>query len=111
MPVYKAGQEIDAFCTKCKMDLLHKIVAAVNGKPAKVECRTCFTVHMYRPPKGVHTPGATPPAASASSASTGSASSSAAARKKPTVVDSGPVVPPDNVHIHIYKITERFPPG
>ena len=47
----RAGQEIDAWCTRCKMDLTHKVVAAVGDKPAKVECRTCYTIHMYRAPK------------------------------------------------------------
>lgn len=47
----RAGQEVDAYCTKCKMDLTHRIVAVVGGRPVKVECRTCYTVHVYRAPK------------------------------------------------------------
>ena len=112
MPSYKAGQEVDAYCTKCKMDLLHKIVAVASGKPVKVECRTCYTTHMYRAPKGVKTPGgpavAPPSSASASSSSSGG-SSSRAARKSvaPAIVDA-PLVPPSHAHVHIYKFTERY---
>src|SRR5262245_13687579 len=74
MPAYKAGQEIDAYCTKCKMDLLHKIVAVVDGKPVKVECRTCYTTHLYRAPRAPRPSAATGagPAATASSAGSSS---------------------------------------
>jgi hypothetical protein len=38
------------------MDLLHRVVAAVAGKPKRVECQTCHTQHNYRPPKGAKDP-------------------------------------------------------
>lgn len=47
----KAGSEIDAWCTKCRMDLLHRIIAMDGTKPARVECRTCMGHHAYRKPK------------------------------------------------------------
>ncbi len=109
MPTYKAGQEIDAFCTKCKMDLLHKIVAAVSGKPARVECRTCMTTHNYRPSKGVREPGAAPPVEAARAAGPrASATARPATSPRSKVVDDLPSMPPSGVHIQIYKITERF---
>lgn len=46
-----AGSEIDAWCTKCKMDLGHRIIAMVGTVPKRVECQTCFSHHNYRPPK------------------------------------------------------------
>jgi len=46
-----AGSEIDSYCTKCKLDLNHRIIAMVGEKPKKVECLTCKTHHLYRIPK------------------------------------------------------------
>ena len=46
-----AGSEIDAWCTKCRMDLLHRIVAMVRGSPKRVICMTCNSEHNYREPK------------------------------------------------------------
>jgi hypothetical protein len=48
----KAGDEVDAWCTKCRMDLLHRILAVVAGAPKRVECQTCHSPHNYRAPKG-----------------------------------------------------------
>ena len=45
------GGEIDAWCTKCKMDLLHRIIAMVGDQPKRVECLTCRTDHNYHKPK------------------------------------------------------------
>lgn len=47
----KAGSEIDSWCTKCRMDLLHRIIAMEGTKPVRVECRTCMGHHAYRRPK------------------------------------------------------------
>lgn len=46
-----AGSEIDSFCTRCKMDLGHRIVAMVGGAPKRVICMTCGSEHNYRAPK------------------------------------------------------------
>jgi hypothetical protein len=48
MPLYKAGADIDAFCTKCKMILAHVIVAMKGPHPVRVECKTCRAVHAYK---------------------------------------------------------------
>jgi hypothetical protein len=45
------GQEIICFCTSCKMDLRHVIVAHKSGNSgaiAKVRCNTCGKIHAYR---------------------------------------------------------------
>ena len=47
----KTGGEIDAYCTKCKLDLLHRIIAMVGDAVKKVECKTCGSHHLYRRPK------------------------------------------------------------
>jgi len=51
----KTGGEVDAYCTKCKLDLNHRIVAMVEGQPKRVECSTCNTQHNYYRPKGAAT--------------------------------------------------------
>jgi hypothetical protein len=63
-----AGGEIDAWCTKCRMDLGHRIVALVHGAPKRVVCQTCGSQHNYRAPRvikasaGVFVRGRTEPA-------------------------------------------------
>ena len=47
----KTGGEIDAYCTKCKLDLTHRIIAMVGDTVKKVECKTCGSHHLYRRPK------------------------------------------------------------
>jgi len=47
----KTGGEIDAYCTKCKLDLTHRIIAMVGDAVKKVECKTCGSHHLYRKPK------------------------------------------------------------
>ncbi|MDI1444766.1 hypothetical protein [Polyangium sp. 6x1] len=47
----KTGGEIDSYCTKCKLDLTHRIIAMVGDEVKKVECKTCGSHHLYRRPK------------------------------------------------------------
>ncbi len=52
----RLGDIIDDFCVKCKRIMNHAVVSALEGKPAKVRCRTCYNDHDYRhelapPPK------------------------------------------------------------
>lgn len=47
----KTGGEIDAYCTKCRLDLTHRIIAMVGDAVKKVECKTCASHHLYRRPK------------------------------------------------------------
>lgn len=46
---YRAGQDCDAWCGKCKMVLRHVIHAVVEGNPVRVECKTCRGIHKYKP--------------------------------------------------------------
>ena len=43
-----AGSEIDAWCTRCRLLLGHRIVAMIGKKPVRVECSTCGSVHNYK---------------------------------------------------------------
>ena len=51
MKALSAGSEIDAWCTRCRMDLGHRIVALVAGVPKRVVCQTCGGEHTYRAPR------------------------------------------------------------
>jgi hypothetical protein len=45
------GSEVDSYCTKCKLDLNHRIIAMDGARPKRVECLTCRGHHNYRRPK------------------------------------------------------------
>jgi hypothetical protein len=45
-----------AYCTSCKMDLNHMIVAMKGDRVAKVQCLTCKKEHAFKAPKGVTEP-------------------------------------------------------
>ncbi len=52
----RLGDIIDDFCVKCKRIMNHAVVSTLEGQPAKVRCRTCYSDHDYRheqapPPK------------------------------------------------------------
>jgi hypothetical protein len=55
MPDLRLGDEIDDYCSRCRMVTNHAIVSMVGGRPAKVRCRTCYHEHDYKhaqiPPK------------------------------------------------------------
>src|SRR5436853_5979273 len=48
MKSHKVGGDVDAFCTRCKLELGHTILAMVGSKPARVRCNTCQGEHAYR---------------------------------------------------------------
>ncbi len=45
---YSAGGYIEAWCTKCNLELGHTIVAMVDNFPKRVKCNTCNGQHNYR---------------------------------------------------------------
>lgn len=50
------AQEVLAYCTSCKMDLAHLIVAMKGDKISKAECKTCKKTHAFKAPKGITEP-------------------------------------------------------
>lgn len=50
------AKETLAYCTSCKMDLNHIVVAMKGDRIAKVQCLTCKKEHVYKAAKGVTTP-------------------------------------------------------
>jgi hypothetical protein len=103
MALLRAGIEIDAYCTRCRMDLTHRIIAVVNNKPVKVECRTCYGTHNYRAPKSSPVP---------AEKTTGGASAPRAARPTPrrsaAPEEHISIAPPPGARIHGYRMTEKF---
>jgi|SRR5689334_13738175 hypothetical protein len=52
----RLGDDIDDYCVRCKRVMNHDVVSVLDGKPAKVRCRTCHSDHDFRneqppPPK------------------------------------------------------------
>jgi hypothetical protein len=45
------GENIDAYCLKCKLVLAHVIMFNVGETVSKVKCNTCGAEHKYRPEK------------------------------------------------------------
>ena len=45
---YNAGHDIDTYCSRCKLDLAHVIIAAAGGQPVRVLCKTCNSEHAFR---------------------------------------------------------------
>jgi hypothetical protein len=48
----RAGAEIDAYCTKCRLVTNHRIVAMAEGVVKRVICLTCDGQHNFRSPPG-----------------------------------------------------------
>ena len=44
----RLGDVIDDYCVRCRRITNHAIVSLVNGEPAKVRCRSCYSDHDYR---------------------------------------------------------------
>ncbi len=55
-PAPGAAQETMAYCTSCKMDLNHRVVAMKGDRIAKTQCLTCKKEHVYKAPKGITEP-------------------------------------------------------
>lgn len=78
----RPGGEIDAYCTSCKADRRHRIIALVGSTPKKVECLSCKGHHLYRPTEAQKAAKAAHKRASKSEPSTPRLGKSAAAAPK-----------------------------
>ena len=45
---YRVGRSCEAWCTQCKSEAGHTIIAMVDGLPKRVECDSCHGQHNYR---------------------------------------------------------------
>ena len=48
MATWRLGDDCDDFCVKCKRLTNHVIVSLMEGEPAKVRCRTCYSEQTFR---------------------------------------------------------------
>src|SRR3990172_9746259 len=42
------GGDVDSYCTKCKLNLEHIVMAMVGGSIVKVKCKTCGSIHRFK---------------------------------------------------------------
>ena len=45
---YQVGKSCEAWCTRCKLEAEHTIIAMVDSLPKRVECNSCHSHHNYR---------------------------------------------------------------
>lgn len=45
------GEDVEAWCTRCRMNLNHRVIAVVGNTIQRVQCLTCGGDHKYYPPK------------------------------------------------------------
>lgn len=45
------GDDVEAWCTRCRMNLNHRVIAVVGSEIKRVHCLTCGGDHKYYPPK------------------------------------------------------------
>jgi len=50
------GDDIDAWCTRCRMNLNHRIVAMVGSTVKTVQCLTCNGTHKFHLPRDQDVP-------------------------------------------------------
>ena len=48
----RLGDNIDDYCSHCKLSTDHAVVSLVGEEVRKVRCRTCSYEHNYRKNKG-----------------------------------------------------------
>ena len=56
---YSVGGDVNAWCTKCKLELTHSIIGMLDDLPKKVKCNTCGGRHNYRLKPGTKSAGKT----------------------------------------------------
>jgi hypothetical protein len=48
----RLGDDIDDYCSRCKLSTAHAVVSLEGEQVKKVRCRTCSYEHNYRKNKG-----------------------------------------------------------
>jgi ribosomal protein L44E len=49
----RVGDDIDDYCSRCKRNTEHSVLAMVGEEVKKIRCRTCNHEHNYRPARKV----------------------------------------------------------
>jgi hypothetical protein len=45
---HRLGDDVDDYCIRCKRLTNHSIVSLMDGRPAKVRCRSCYAEQDFR---------------------------------------------------------------
>jgi hypothetical protein len=107
----RTGGEIDAWCTKCRMDLNHRIVAMVGDAVKRVECLTCGGQHNYRKPASERDqPKASTPRAASGSSSRASGGAQATQRSARLTWEKAIAGQPPNA-FKPYTVAATWSPG
>jgi len=53
---HTVGEDVDCWCTRCKLILAHTVESMIGSRITRVHCKTCRSQHTYRP----HAPGEHP---------------------------------------------------
>lgn len=105
------GDDIEAWCTRCRMNLNHRIIAVVGSDVRTVHCLTCGGDHRYHPPKYPKTSqshiGAAEPLKSAKVVKSIQPTGNKAAGEWRTFMKE---MPPGTIP-HPYKVSESFQPN
>jgi hypothetical protein len=48
----RLGDDVDDYCSRCKLSSTHAVVSMAGEEVQKVRCRTCNHEHNYRKNKG-----------------------------------------------------------
>lgn len=96
----RVGSDLEAVCRKCG-EVWHVVIAKIDGRIVKVECKQCGARHAYRPVPGA---GAAP--ATRRAARRGASSSRTRSRAKPPIVAADPSRPP-----RPFRTTETYQAG
>ena len=51
--IIRVAKDIIAYCTSCRLNLVHTVVAMHDGRIVRVLCRSCKKEHAYRLSKGI----------------------------------------------------------
>jgi hypothetical protein len=96
---YRAGESLEDFCRACKTDRLHTVVAVdAEGRPLRIACGYCRSVHNFRGGPRVEPPGV-PVRVPAAARDTPRATSTPGAREPfPLVSDRERTAPPMTDH-------------
>ena len=50
--MFRLGDDIDDYCSRCKLGTDHSVVSVMGEEVLKTRCRTCGFEHNYRHNKG-----------------------------------------------------------
>lgn len=104
------GDNIDAYCLKCKLVLAHVVLFKVDGEINRVKCKTCGAEHKYRGVKAAVKKSETAVRAPRS-ASAGKTARKEAINDAPLMWDLKSRSLPSGTPIRDYNISENFEAG